>query len=201
MIRMNNQDLFEDLFYLACKGKEEDVDYLIDEYPKDINRKCEGVSGGTILHAFIEEENIDVVKKLIKAGADVDAKDKRGETPLHTATVKRDIEIVEKLINAGANVNVKDNRDRTPLAQAAEDCSIKIVKKLIEAGAHVNGKIISKVKSDIEEFSQGYEGGRMRRGEQQMVDNYTEILKLLLKGKAKGGGRAVSRKKRKTRKN
>ena len=200
----NKKDLFEDLFYLACAGKEDDLDYLIDENPKDINRKCKEASGGTILHAFIEEGNVHVVEKLIAAGARVNKTDKRGETPLHRVTANRHIEnyekleIVEKLIKAGANVNIKDNKGNTPLLEAAENSSVEVVKKLITAGARVNDKIISNVNSVIEELSHGHEGGRIRRREQEMIDKYTEILELLLKGKGRGGGRRVTAKKRRT---
>jgi ankyrin repeat protein len=49
-----------------------------------------------------KEGNTEAVKKHIAAGADVNAKNKRGMTPLHHAAIKGREEIVELLIASGA---------------------------------------------------------------------------------------------------
>ena len=54
------------------------------------------------------------VKKLIKAGADVNARDENGYTPLLFAAFWGYTEIVEKLIKAGADVNGKSDFGDTP---------------------------------------------------------------------------------------
>ena len=52
----------------------------------------------------------EVVTLLIKAGADVNAKDKYGVTPLHRAAAyNENPEVITILIKAGADVNAKDS--------------------------------------------------------------------------------------------
>lgn len=80
------------------------------------------------------------IDKLIKNGADVNAKDKDGGTPLMLASLgSLNSDAVKALIKAGANVNAKNNEGFTPLMLAAiyNPDALKI---LIKAGADVNAK-------------------------------------------------------------
>jgi hypothetical protein len=84
--------------------------------------------------------DVEKVKKLLKEGADVNAKDRFGFTPLHYTALNGHIEIVKLLIERGADVNAKTNGGWTPLRFAAIYGHIEIVKLLIERGADVNAK-------------------------------------------------------------
>ncbi|MFA5106684.1 MAG: ankyrin repeat domain-containing protein [Candidatus Micrarchaeia archaeon] len=85
--------------------------------------------------------DLEGVKAALKAGADVNAKNKTGYTALiwasscwgHTA-------IVEALIVAGADVNAKNENGYTALILAAYWGHTATVKLLIKAGADVNAK-------------------------------------------------------------
>ncbi len=78
----------------------------------------------------------DNVRFFIAQGADVNAKDERGDTPLHEAVLHTtDTEVLKFLVASGADVNVKNKRGTTPLHRAVrphcpcEDtdwCSIKL---------------------------------------------------------------------------
>jgi len=57
----------------------------------------------------------DVTNILIKAGADVNAKDQNGITPLQIAIIESKFEIAKLLVEAGADVNAKDQNGITPL--------------------------------------------------------------------------------------
>lgn len=84
------------------------------------------------------EGDIDVVKKLIKSGTDVNLKDYGGKTALMYAILNSHVEITEELINAGAKVNIKDNNGYTPLRYAKHsnsDSPEKIIEILKNAGA------------------------------------------------------------------
>ena len=70
---------------------------------------------------------------LIAKGANVNARDKRGDTPLHLAD---NADIATMLIAKGANVNAKGYRDRTPLHRNVY--KPEVVKVLIAKGADVN---------------------------------------------------------------
>ena len=60
-----------------------------------------------------------VVELLLKAGADIEAKDIYRETPVSWAAEKRHIEVVELLLKAGADIEAKDNNGQTPVSWAA----------------------------------------------------------------------------------
>ena len=80
-----------------------------------------------------------VVQLLIKKGADVNARNYKGQTILMRAAEYSSPQIVKILIEAGADVNAH-NDGRTALMIAARRHSPEMVKILIEAGADVNAK-------------------------------------------------------------
>ena len=58
-----------------------------------------------------------MIELLLKAGADIEAKDIYGETPVSWAAEKRHIEMVELLLKAGVDTEAKDNNyGRTPVS-------------------------------------------------------------------------------------
>ena len=62
---------------------------------------------GKYLVRFVQKGNLDGVKGLIVAGADVNlARTDIGETPLHIATSKGHVDVVKELIAAGADVSL-----------------------------------------------------------------------------------------------
>jgi ankyrin repeat protein len=80
----------------------------------------------------------EAVELLIKAGANVNATDARGNTALIHATQCKpvDRQVVELLIRAGAGVNQKDRKGMTPLMHAAMcDNSPHTIELLLKAGA------------------------------------------------------------------
>ena len=98
-------------------------------------------SNETILMRACEEGRIDIVNELIKAGADVNAKDVEGMTSLMYACAANKnegrIDIVNELIKAGADVNSRDKKGMTPLMLTRD---IGLVDVLIKAGADINAK-------------------------------------------------------------
>jgi len=76
----------------------------------------------------------NIAEELIKAGADLNIQDNNGWTPLMNA----DVNISILLIQAGANVNIQDNDGFTALMKASVDRHPRKVKELIQAGANVN---------------------------------------------------------------
>ena len=96
------------------------------------------------LFKAINNNDLEQVKKLIKAGADVNAKSDIEGTPLILAVEKRNTEIVKFLLSSGADVNKKITSVEciegcgSPLLNAASEGQIELVKILIKAGADVN---------------------------------------------------------------
>ena len=85
------------------------------------------------LFEAIEANDVEKVKELIQAGADVNAK-KYGDTPLHCC---KNVDVAKLLIEAGADVNAKGYYERTPLHKCE---NVDVAKLLIEAGADINAK-------------------------------------------------------------
>lgn len=109
------------------------------------------------------ENDMNIIKMLLQAGANVESKDINGRTPLSwaaqgpsekipiqvlpkeqeeghvnlgTYTSTREIrDIIELLLEAGADLNAKDHHGRTPLRWATDCGNEKVVKLLESAGA------------------------------------------------------------------
>jgi ankyrin repeat protein len=83
--------------------------------------------------------DLNKVKALVAAGADVNAKD--GEVTALALAIDKDkcsIEIVDALLAAGANPNMRITLGWTPLMWASSMYRPDIVKSLVAAGADVN---------------------------------------------------------------
>jgi len=90
------------------------------------------------LHFASYDGHTEIVKLLIKAGADLNVQNKFGETPLHFANMDGHKDCIELLINAGADVNIQDNDGWTALHFASYSGYKDIVELLINAGVNVN---------------------------------------------------------------
>jgi len=69
----------------------------------------------TPLHAAATYGTKAIAEILLKAGADLNARDKAGDTPLHLAVVNGQRELAELLLANKADPNARDNAGQTPL--------------------------------------------------------------------------------------
>ena len=82
------------------------------------------------------EGNTDMVRSLVSSpGADVNAKDDRGNTPLLEAARYGHEDICRVLIAAGADVKAKDKDGKTALMLAVQNNHDDVVRVLKQAGA------------------------------------------------------------------
>jgi ankyrin repeat protein len=65
-----------------------------------------------VLTTAVSNKNIETVRILLEAGADVDAKDRIGNSPLMEAV--EDYDILQLLIDADADVNAKNKIGKKP---------------------------------------------------------------------------------------
>ncbi len=101
---------------------------------------AKAVSADALLQAA-SAGKLDEVKKLIAAGADVNAKTSFGDTALILAAFRnRGVDMVKALIDAKADVNAKNKADETALMWAASEADLATVNALIAAKADVNAK-------------------------------------------------------------
>ena len=101
-----------------------------------------GSLGTTELHAAARSSGVAEVEGLLKAGADVNAKNTDGSTPLHAAAeFNPSPSVLEVLLKAGADVNAKNTDGWTPLHMAAaKSPTPSVLEVLLKAGADVNAK-------------------------------------------------------------
>ncbi|XP_055998778.1 uncharacterized protein LOC125653998 isoform X1 [Ostrea edulis] len=82
--------------------------------------------------------HVSIMEELVKAGADVNLQDRRGNTPLIAACKGGHVSIVEELVKAGADVNLQNDYGNTPLIAACKGGHVSVVEELVKAGADVN---------------------------------------------------------------
>jgi hypothetical protein len=83
----------------------------------DVNRPS-GVGDQTPLHMAARRGNIAIAQALLDAGADLEARDTKGETPLRRAVNCGHPEFISLLLARGADVNTRDKQGCTPLQAA-----------------------------------------------------------------------------------
>ena len=92
---------------LAAHGVEIDVDHAEGGWPPLVFQS-RGDRGG----------NVQRVRDLLDAGADINVRNYKGQTALHCAAKAGFDHIVALLLDHGADVNAKDEKGATPLATA-----------------------------------------------------------------------------------
>jgi len=92
----------------------------------------------TALMVACSNPNPKSAECIIKAGANVNAKDCEGKTPLHYAARNPYKEVAEALLSSGADINTLDNKGCTPLMMAAAfNSNAAIAELLLEKGANL----------------------------------------------------------------
>lgn len=82
-----------------------------------------------------EAGDVNAVRRLLSAGAMVDAAQSDGMTALHWAVRKDDPELTRLLLDSGANVNVTNDYGVRPLHLACENGNASVVQMLLERKA------------------------------------------------------------------
>ncbi len=95
------------------------------------------------LVAAAYENDLPAARRLIRAGADVNAKDRTQQSAylIATSEVGDDPRLLELTLANGAEVNDKDSYNGTGLIRAAERGHVRVVERLLRAGIdkdHVN---------------------------------------------------------------
>jgi ankyrin repeat protein len=112
------------------------VDILIEAGANVNYARSKG--GCTALIVASENGHHDVVRTLVRAGADVNlaSTDEYAESPLFRAAQEGHVQCVDILIEAGAHINYARGVDgRTALLMASKEGHIDVVRSLLAAGA------------------------------------------------------------------
>lgn len=125
-----------------------------------------------LMHA-INYNNIDAIKLLIEAGANLNATDNMGRTPLMIAVEFNNQDAVQILIESGANLNMQNLWGTTALNFAARKGHALIFQKLLYAGADIHKKDADGRTA----LDYVYEGGRY--APEHVIQGKFEIQKIL----------------------
>lgn len=96
------------------------------------------VDGTTPLHWAVYRNDVAAVKRLIGAGANVNAANDYGATPLSEAAVTGNVEVIRLLLKAGADAKAANADGQTALMVLSRTSNIEAAKLLLKAGADVN---------------------------------------------------------------
>lgn len=144
------------IFVPVVNGDYDTLEVLLESDVCDINLKSLD-SATSALTTAVGLDDLDMVKFLIKAGANVDCIDESGKTPLLLALQEGKFRIAQYLMKQGSDVNVVDGLGQSALFLIANggnnDC-LKTVKKLMKYGYSLekDSEWISPDELDLEKF-------------------------------------------------
>merc|ERR1719495_331696 len=110
----------------------------------DQRGKMDNSRPNTPLMVAVFMGHTDIVKTLLKNGANPDIQNHEGNGPIHFAVRKNDPQLVEALIDAGADMNLPGWQTFTPLHLTAKHNLPAMTKILIEKGADLNPRSVDK---------------------------------------------------------
>lgn len=95
-------------------------------FPADLGERAVdidtvGYDGDTPLHVMAWRNDVEAVRILIGAGADVNAKGEMDETPLHIAVHQENRAMIRALLEAGARDDIRSEFGDTPRERAGGD--------------------------------------------------------------------------------
>lgn len=139
----NINGLYSPLYLAATAGHSEIVSFLVEsgadvnalKQPEDSPRFTDSPLLAAV-NSF-NDDQIDLIRKMIDAGADVNSASYEGHTLLHTIRDDQYL-IAQLLIERGANVVATNWYNEEPLSFVCGDGQVRIAQLLIENGADVN---------------------------------------------------------------
>ncbi len=96
--------------------------------------------GTTALHWATYHDDLDLVNRLLAAGAKVSVANRYGVTPLSLACVNGNAKMIERFLDAGADANSALPGGETMLMTAARTGRVEAVRALLARGADVHAK-------------------------------------------------------------
>ncbi|WP_419214424.1 ankyrin repeat domain-containing protein [Wolbachia endosymbiont of Rhagoletis cingulata] len=97
---------------------------------KGVNVNAADVGGYTALHLAVTEKRLEIVRELIKSGANANAEEYGNKcTPLHLACMVGKVEVVKELVEAGAEIEQEDKFGMTAIDYAKNSKEVTEVLK------------------------------------------------------------------------
>ena len=99
-----------------------------------------GPDGTTPIMYAASNGDVELVRALLKAGANAKLKNQFGTTAITEAAIIGSAPVIDALLKAGADPNTKNPEGETPLMAVARSGNVEAAKRLLEARADVNAK-------------------------------------------------------------
>lgn len=116
----------------AMMGRHESVAKLLIDNGADISL----ADVGHFACFAVEQNNLELLKDIVKYGGDVTRSKSNGTTALHAAVCEGNIEIVKFLLDQGADIDRQDANGWTPRAFADHQCHTEIQNIFQNTGGH-----------------------------------------------------------------
>lgn len=124
----------------AANGDAQKCEEILKKRDADVN----GVfASHTALQAASQNGHLEVIKVLLKNGADVEIEDKDGDRAVHHAAFGDEPAVVEVLAQSGCDLNARNKRRQTPLHIAVNKGHVGVVKILLELGCHPSLQVLT----------------------------------------------------------
>jgi ankyrin repeat protein len=134
LVAARSPDGFTPLHLAAFFGQLESTRLLL-ERDAPVDAVADNEMRVTPLHSATAGGHEDVARLLIKAGADVNARQRHGYTPLHGAAQNGQVDLVDVLLEAGADPAARTDDGRTPADLAREAGRPALAARLEKAAA------------------------------------------------------------------
>ena len=129
----------------------------------DVNQECHGLTP-LMMHI----DNVEIVRLLIEAGANVNQNNSNGDTALKSHAFSGHLQCVNALMEAGGEVNASNKKFETPLMMSVSTGNKKnVARALLNKGANIN--ILDNSGGNALTFLATYEKGQERYQEKFMI--------------------------------
>ena len=125
----------ENIHEAVLKGDLNLLKKILSKSPQLLNAPGQGES--TPLNTACWKGHLEVVKELLKRGADIHISNVNKTTPLHCAAICGKVEIAKLLINKGAKINIQNKYGWAALHFAVKYNHLDMVKYLLDKGTKI----------------------------------------------------------------
>ncbi|CAG9127370.1 unnamed protein product [Plutella xylostella] len=138
------------LISAARQGREGAVRILLDKFRPPVRLETEGtvkfdeyvIEGATALWCAAGAGHLGIVKRLVRAGANVNHATRTLSTPLRAACFDGRLDIVKYLVRHGADIHKANKYNNTCLMIASYKGHLDVVQFLLDSGARVDERAL-----------------------------------------------------------